>query len=262
MRTLTLMLLLLCACVTQSTYDALKLEHETTTAKLNKDLAASNAALEKERQKVKELDAKERELAGKLAELDSAYGKSKSDKSALESALAELRKRKEESEARIAEFKSLLDKFKTLIDAGKLKVRIREGRMVVELATDILFPSGSASLSKDGKAAIAEVAGLLQSIQGRKFQIEGHTDNVPLSGKGGFKTNWELASARALTVLHAMTDAGLSADRISAASYGDSMPAQPNDTPENKAANRRIEIALVPDLSSLPGFDELQRASK
>jgi chemotaxis protein MotB len=141
-------------------------------------------------------------------------------------------------------------------------VKIVEGRMVVELATDILFPSGSATLSKDGKAAITEVAGLLQSVSRRKFQVEGHTDNVPLTGKGGYKSNWELASARALTVLRTMTEGGLPADRISAASYGDSMPAVPNDTPENKAANRRIEIVVVPDLSSLPGFDELQRASR
>lgn len=262
MRKLILLPVLLGACVTQGTYDLLKAEHETTTAKLNKELTDTRAALAREQQKVKELDAKEKQLQAKLDELDQAYGKTKTDKSALESALAELRKRKEETEARVAEFKTLLDKFKTLIDAGKLKVRIHEGRMVVELATDILFPSGSATLSKEGKAAIVEVSQLLQSIPGRKFQIEGHTDNVPLSGKGGWKTNWELASARSLTVLHTMTDAGLPTDRISAASYGDSRPAVANDTPENKAANRRIEIVLVPDLSSLPGFDELQRAAK
>jgi len=261
MRTLIgLTTLLLGACVTQGTYDQLKADSETNAARLEKELAAAKAALEKERQKNKELDDKQRDLSTKLDELDKAYGKTKTDKSALESALAELKKRKEESEARIAEFKALLDKFKTLIDSGKLKVRMREGRMVVELATDILFPSGSANLSKEGKAAIVEVAQLLQSIPGRKFQIEGHTDNVPLSGKG-YKSNWELASARALTVLHTMTEAGLASDRISAASYGDAVPAVPNDTPENKAANRRIEIALVPDLSSLPGFDELQRAA-
>ncbi|MBL8954741.1 MAG: OmpA family protein [Myxococcaceae bacterium] len=261
MRTLIGLSILFTACVTQGTYDQLKTEHETSTAQLKRELADVKAALDKERAKAKDLDAQQRDLQAKLEQLDKAYGKTKTDKSALESALAELNKRKEESEARIAEFKALLDKFKTLIDSGKLKVRIREGRMVVELATDILFPSGSATLSKDGKAAIAEVAQLLQSIPGRKFQIEGHTDNVPLSGKG-YKSNWELASARALTVLHTMTEAGLSPERISAASYGDAMPAVPNDSPENKAANRRIEIALVPDLSSLPGFDELQRASK
>jgi len=179
----------------------------------------------------------------------------------VESALAELKQRKAETEARVAEFKTLLEKFKTLIDAGKLKVRIKEGRMVVELATDILFSSGSASLSKEGTAAIAEVADLLKSIEGRKFQVEGHTDNVPMV-KGAYKSNWELASARALTVLHAMIDAGLPAERISAASFGDARPAKANDTPENKAANRRIEIVVVPDLSSLPGFEELQKAEK
>ncbi|MCC6332848.1 MAG: OmpA family protein [Myxococcales bacterium] len=196
-------------------------------------------------------------LSSKIAELEAAYGKTQSDKSALEGALAELKKRKEETEARVAEFKALLEKFKGLIDSGKLKVTIREGRMVVELATDILFASGSASLSKDGKAAIVEVAELLKTIPVRKFQVEGHTDNVPM--KGAFKSNWELASARALTVLHAMVDAGLAPERISAASFGDSRPTRDNATPENRAANRRIEIVVVPDLSSLPGFEELRR---
>ncbi len=249
---------LLGACVPQNTYDLLKTDYDTTTTTLKTrdgELESTRAALARE-------EAKSKALSAKLAELESAYGQSKTDKSALESALTDLRKRKEETESRIAEFKALLDKFKSLIDAGKLKVRIREGRMVVELATDILFSSGSANLSKEGKAAIVEVAALLTSIPSRKFQVEGHTDNIPLSGKGAYKTNWELASARALTVLRTMTEAGLPPDRISAASYGDSMPARPNDTPENQAANRRIEIVVVPDLSSLPGFDELQRAAQ
>jgi chemotaxis protein MotB len=259
MRT-SIVILLVCGCVTQGTYDQLKAESEAKEAALNKELSGARGDLAREQAKGKELDRQAAALAAKLAELEAAYGKTQTDKSALEGALADLRKRKEESEARIAEFKALLDKFKALIDAGKLKVRIKEGRMVVELATDILFPSGSANLSKDGKAAIKEVSALLESIPGRKFQVEGHTDNVPLSGKG-YASNWELASARALTVLHTMTEAGLAADRISAASYGDSRPAVANDTPENKAANRRIEIVVVPDLSSLPGFDELQRAA-
>jgi chemotaxis protein MotB len=247
-------------CVSQGTYDALKADHDKTLAELEQ--MRSDLARE---------EANSRSLAEKMAKLDAELGATLKDKSSLEQdksslessvaqmtqALAELRKRKAEADARIAEFKSLLGKFKGLIDAGKLKVRIREGRMVVELATDVLFPSGSAKLSNDGKAAISEVATLLASIPDRKFQVEGHTDNVPM--KGG--SNWDLASGRALTVLKTMIEAGMPADRISAASFGESKPARPNDTPENKAANRRIEIVVVPDLSSLPGFDELQRAS-
>jgi chemotaxis protein MotB len=254
-RTLALPLIVLAStgCVTQSTYDALKAQHDGTLSTLSqkeKDLDETQKALKKEQ-------AKAAALAAEMAKLESALGDTQKDKSALENALVELRKRKAESEARIAEFKALLDKFKSLIDSGKLKVSIREGRMVVELATDILFPSGSAVLSKDGQVAIAEVGQLLKSIPDRKFQIEGHTDNVPAKKQ----SNWELASARALTVLKTMTESGMPGERISAASYGDTRPAKANDTPENKAANRRIEIVLVPDLSSLPGFDELQRVA-
>lgn len=250
---LPLLVLALAGCVTQSTYDALKMENDNNVATLSK----RDKELEETRKSLKAEEEKAAALAAKMAQLEAALGDTQKDKSALENALVELRKRKAETEARIAEFKALLDKFKSLIDSGKLKVSIREGRMVVALATDILFPSGSATLSKDGKAAIAEVAELLKTIPDRKFQIEGHTDNVPTKNK----SNWELASSRALTVLKTMTDTGMPGERISAASFGDTKPAKGNDTPEDRAANRRIEIVLVPDLSSLPGFDELQRVA-
>jgi chemotaxis protein MotB len=257
MRTLILVLLISTAgCVTQETFDLMKADEEAKIAALTKERDGLSSNLAKANKELETEQADAKALSAKIAELEAAYGNTQKDKSALEGALAELRHRKAESEARVAEFKALLDKFKTLIDAGKLKVHIVEGRMVVELATDILFPSGSSTLSKDGKAAIAEVAGLLSSIPDRKYQVEGHTDNVAMKGH---VSNWELGSARALTVLHAMIDAGLAPERISASSYGDSRPAKPNDTNENKAANRRIEIVVVPDLSSLPGFDDLKR---
>jgi chemotaxis protein MotB len=77
-----------------------------------------------------------------------------------------------------------------------------------------------------------------------------------------YPSNWELASARAVNVLKAMVDSGLPSGRVSAASFGDSRPSVANDSPEGKAQNRRIEIIIVPDLSGLPGFDELQKAEK
>ena len=251
-------ILVLTGCVTQSTYDALKAENDKTVAALSqrdKELDETRKALKAEEAKAAALGAKMAQLEAALGDTKAALGDTQKDKSALENALLELKKRKAESEARIAEFRALLDKFKGLIDSGKLKVSIKEGRMVVALATDILFPSGSSTLSKEGLPAIVEVAQLLTSIPDRKFQIEGHPDNVPSKNR----TNWELGSARALSVLKAMTDAGMPPERISAASFGDTKPAKSNDTAEDRAANRRIEIVVVPDLSSLPGFDELQR---
>jgi chemotaxis protein MotB len=265
-------------CVSQKEYDALKSERDAVQTSLEERNAALQSADKKIdglNGKVKSLEtalAEEKQnvsdLQGRIAKLMADMAAASKDKSKLQAsvqemtaALAELEKRRAATEARVNEFKALLARFKSLIDAGKLKVRIVEGRMVVVLATDILFGSGSASLSKDGKAAISEVARLLAEIPDRKFQIEGHTDNVPVS-TAQYPSNWELASARATNVLKVMIEAGMPKERISAASYGDSRPAQANDSAEGKAANRRIEISIVPDLSGLPGFDELQKVER
>jgi chemotaxis protein MotB len=196
---------------------------------------------------------------GELAQVIKDKSALKGSVDEMKTALEELARRKAEADKRIAEYRGLLSRFQKLIDAGKLKVKIVDGRMVVALASDILFASGSAALSKDGKASIAEVAGLLSAIPDRKFQVEGHTDNVPIRTEQ-FPSNWELASARALTVLKTMVDAGMPAARVSAASFGDSKPTAANDSSDGKAQNRRIEIVVVPDLSTLPGFEELQKA--
>jgi chemotaxis protein MotB len=279
----------LSACVSQSVHDALQADQTRTRAELAErskaldEATAKNAALTKQSS---ELEAKNAQLSTRStsletslkdlevqkADLDGRYAKALADLAALTKdksklqgsveqmtqALQDLEKRKAQAEARLNEFRSLLARFKTLIDAGKLSVRIVEGRMVVVLATDILFASGSAALSKEGKAAIVEVSQVLASIPKRSFQVDGHTDAVPIA-TAQFPSNWELASARAVTVLKTMLEAGMPKERISAASFADARPVAPNDTAEGKASNRRIEVTIVPDLSGLPGFEELQK---
>jgi chemotaxis protein MotB len=201
------------------------------------------------------------------AELEKKLGITSTEKTELEGsvanmkrALQELEARRVETEKRLAEFRELTNKFKKLVDAGKLSIKFRNGRMMLALSTDILFASGSAQLSTEGKAAIAEVTGLLKDLKNRNFQIEGHTDNVPIKTKN-FPSNWELASARAGSVLTTMLAAGFPPERVSVASYGQYDPITDNSTPEARAENRRIAITVVPDLSGLPGFDELNRMS-
>ena len=232
----------LSGCVTASSYHQLEAKDKQN----EQSLAASEARVT--------------ELEGKLGVASTQKTRLEGSVSEMKTALEDLAKRKAEAEKRIAEFQDLTAKFKPLVDAGRLSVRVVNGRMVVALSTDILFPSGSARLSKEGAVSIREVTGVLTSIANKKFQIEGHTDSVPIA-TAQYPSNWELASARALNVLNTMIDAGMAPEQISAASYGKFQPIKANDTPENRAQNRRIEIVVVPDLSGLPGFDELQRVA-
>lgn len=261
-------------CVSQNTFDALQRDRDGLEANLtekNKALAElekKQTALEArnnelsttladEQQKVADLTARIDKLRGDIAAATKDKSRLQNSVEEMTRALAELERRRAEAESRVAEFKNLLSRFRALIDAGKLKVKIVDGRMVVVLATDILFGSGSASLSKDGKTAIAEVGQVLASIPKRTFQVEGHTDNVPINS-AQYPSNWELAAGRAITVLKTMVESGLPAERISAASFGETHPVASNDSKESKAQNRRIEIIIVPDLSQLPGFEELK----
>lgn len=201
----------------------------------------------------------------RVTELNGRLGIANTEKSQLQGSVTEMRtaleqqqKRRQETEKRLAEFKELTSKFSKMVNSGKLSVKMVQGRMTVALSSDILFSSGSAKLSAEGISAIKEVTELLKALEGRKFQIEGHTDNIPMKS-AVFPSNWELASARAMTVLKTMVDAGMPAAQISAASYGDTQPIADNTTVEGKKLNRRIAIVIVPDLSGLPGNEELEK---
>lgn len=177
------------------------------------------------------------------------------DMRATEAELLELRKQREASEKRLAAFRDLTAKFKSLVDTGKLKVTFRQGQMVLELPSGVLFSSGKAKLSKGGEAALAEVLSVLKKFTGRRFLIAGHTDNIPVKSRK-FSSNWLLSTARAVSVVLYMTDsASFPAGNLAAAGYGEFSPVADNSTSEGRAQNRRIEIILVPDLSELPGLN-------
>lgn len=148
--------------------------------------------------------------------------------------------------AELLEFKQMTRELSRMIDSGRLQVNFRRGRMVVELKAQVLFPSGSADLTVDGKEALTEVARSLRGFSGRHFIVAGHTDNVPVSGK--FVNNWDLSSARAVTVTGALIRGGLRPAQLVAAGYGEHDPIARNTTEAGKQANRRIEIILEPRL--------------
>ena len=172
--------------------------------------------------------------------------------------LEELRKQKALADARAAQFKNLVAKLRGMIDAGQLKVVIRNGRMIIALPNDILFDSGKTDVKKDGKAALAKVAQVLSTVGERDFLVAGHTDNLPIKTEQ-FPSNWELSTRRAVEVVHYLIAQGMAPKVLAAAGYGEFDPVAANDTNEHRAQNRRIEIVLQPNLSDLPPLDDVAR---
>jgi chemotaxis protein MotB len=235
-------------------------------------LAETNDALEKERAQhradVDARDARVLVLTKKLESLGQDVSRLETERGNLGGELEQAKKRMDElrkaqvqAEARAAQFRKLVTQFKTLTDAGKLQVEIRENRMIVRLGDKILFDPGKTDLKPEGKEALTQVTTVLKELQNRNFQIAGHTDNAPMKS-AKFRSNWDLSTARAVEVLNYMIGAGMEPKRVSAAGYADTSPVATNDTSENKAKNRRIEITLVPNLDDLPPIDDALKDNK
>jgi chemotaxis protein MotB len=276
-------------CVTTGTYNAkvaelerLRSDHEHTAAETERTLRLRISALDAQlvdtihklaqlgqerddiRRQLDDTSALAGELKKRLEKLGQNVDKLTSEKGQLAQGLAdaknrleELRKQKAAAEARAATFRNLVSRLRGMIDSGQIKVVIRDGRMLIALSNDVLFDSGKTAIKPAGQAALAQVAQVLTSITDRKLLVSGHTDDVPIHS-GRFPSNWELSTARAVEVTRFLIDKGVKPQALAAAGYGEFDPVAPNDNPEHRAQNRRIEIVLQPNLSDLPSLDDLK----
>jgi chemotaxis protein MotB len=156
-------------------------------------------------------------------------------------------------EARVAEMKHTYDDLVGLMDAeikrGEVTISELQGQLTVNLVERILFDSGKADIKPGGLEVLRRVGGILKGVADKQIQVEGHTDNVPISPRlqETVPSNWELSTARATTVLRYLQDnAGIDGSRLSAVGFGQYRPRADNATPEGRAQNRRIQIVLVP----------------
>jgi len=238
-------------------------------ARLGGEIAARDKALQDASVAAADLTRKLEEVAilnvalqDRLKAAGQGLDQLSSEKGTLAAALADTRKQLEElrkqqaaAEARVAQFQDLIKRFQKLADAGKLKVVLRQGRMLIELPTDVLFDSGKSEIRQAGKSTVQEVGKVLATMPDRRFQVAGHTDNVKIS-TARFASNWELSTARGVEVLKVLVDSKVKAGNLSAAGYGEFDPVAANDTTENKQKNRRIEITLVPNLEEFVKLPE------
>jgi chemotaxis protein MotB len=164
------------------------------------------------------------------------------------SRLDELRKAQAAAQLRVDLFRVLASRFKPLVDAGQMRIETRRGQPVLEVSGDVLFDPGRSDLRSSGKGTLMEIAHALQATAsggGRRFLITALTD-APDAKARPPKAPWELTSARAVVVVEYLVSLGMPAQSLIPAAGASFDPVAPNDSPENRARNRRVDIALLP----------------
>lgn len=152
----------------------------------------------------------------------------------------------EEKNAAVEERLTLEQKLRGMLERQDIMISSLSGKLKVEMASQILFESGSATLKEDGKKVLEQLA-LAIKDENQDLVVQGHTDNIPTRGSVRFPTNWELSASRAISAVRYLEEVcEVPGESLSAAGYGDTRPVADNDTKEGRARNRRIEITLAP----------------
>lgn len=202
---------------------------------------------EKLREETAQLDEKNREIALENERLREHVGYLTQR---LDEEVAKVSREKEEEMARLkATHDDMVKAMQKEIEQGQIKVTQLADRLSLNIVDKILFPSGEAEISEQGKEVLKRVGDILRQTRDKTIRIEGHTDNVPISRhlQARFPTNWELSTARATNVVRFLQDeAGIEAASLEAVGRGEYHPIASNRTAAGRSQNRRIEIILSP----------------
>jgi chemotaxis protein MotB len=173
----------------------------------------------------------------------------------LEEDIAKVSRQKDEELDRLKRtHDDMVSSLKQEIEAGEVTITRIADRLSVNIIDKILFPSGEAAVSEEGKRVLARVGKVLVTTRGKTIRIEGHTDNIPIGPalQGRFPTNWELSTARATNVARFLQEStNIEPGAFEAVGLGEYHPVADNRTPKGRSHNRRIEIILYPRVQSL-----------
>lgn len=125
---------------------------------------------------------------------------------------------------------------------GVMDYKLSPGEVRLQMHANMLFDAAGIHLNRQAMRTLKNIARVLDNYKG-KIEVAGHTDNIPL-GKGRFKSNWELSSARAAVVVEALINLGIAQNRLHATGYADTRPVASNATTEGRALNRRVEFII------------------
>ena len=225
----------------------LESELATTTEKLtdtNQELDAKNQELADARQQLSDINS---ELATKNQELNSTSQELMEKQKILAETTQKLQATADYVSKTNKLYDDLVSQLSTELEANQIKIKEMKDGVNVNLSEDILFSSGSAKLNTSGQNVIIKVSEKLKDIP-HQIIVAGYTDNIPIRGSltNFYPTNWELAGARAASVVRLLEKEGVESGKLTAVSYGENQPVSSNETAEGRSQNRRIEIHLRP----------------
>ncbi len=237
-------------CVSASKYDDAVKSADSARAELRNTKKADQAKIGELQQKLEDQTNEDTRLRQELEKLGADAKSLAVEKGDLAAALAEVRRAHVAADIRARTYQALALKLKKMVDAGDLSIVLRDGRMVLQLPSDVLFESGQIDIKPRGQTALKQIASVLKTLEGRHFQIAGHTDNVPIDTPR-FPSNWELSTARGVEVVRYLVSQGVAPGLLAATGYGEFDPIASNDDPKGRARNRRIEISLQPNVNEI-----------
>ncbi|MCA8830047.1 OmpA/MotB family protein [Hymenobacter pini] len=246
-------------CVSQKKYTAL--QNQFTEASRSRDqLQAEKSALEQEKARNEEAlrtsllskNQQVNQLNANLSGVQQENSQLSADLRSKEQRIAEMQRILDQKDAAVKALRQKVGDALLGFNAQDLQVNVRNGKVYVSLSEQLLFKSGSTKVDPKGQEALTKLAAALKGNQDVNVLVEGHTDNVPIAkGTAGMRDNWDLSVLRATEITRILTQAGLPASQVTPSGRAQYVPVATNDSPANKALNRRTEIILTPKLDEL-----------
>ena len=206
--------------------------------------AQKNGEIAAVQQEKAALEKQNTDLNQKVSSLEQQNAAAQQKVGSLEQEKASLAASSQQSQK---QYEELVQNLSKEVEKGELQVKQYKNMLSVDLAEQIFFDSGKATLKKGGKAVLKKVGDALKGYENKIIRVVGHTDNVPVakSLQKTFPSNWDLSVARATNVVRFLQDVGVPPEQMVSSGRAEYDPVAPNDTPEGRQKNRRIEIMLI-----------------
>jgi chemotaxis protein MotB len=224
-------------CVSSGKFKKMETGKNEEIAALQQEKAALEQQSGKQKEQIASLEQLNKAQQQQMGSLEQQKGSLEQQKAAL---LAADRQRQQQ-------YDELVQGLSKEVEKGQLQVRQYKNMLAVDLAEQIFFDSGRATLKKEGKEVLKKVGDALKAYENKIIRVVGHTDNVPVakSLKATFPSNWELSVARATNVVRYLQEVGIPPERMVPSGRAEYDPVASNDTAEGRQKNRRIEIMLI-----------------